>query len=219
MFRKVSSLPLSVLLMELGIKGFTGYLSLAGECLDGFLTADLSFMEGEVVSCRASLNGEDISGKCIKAIESAFCVNCFAEAMEGEPKAELEMPVKLISSEVRVSPAIGEVSRDLCRKENLLEILKTSKTAALVKASPTKLLKALTSGAGIHALIMSISLRDWRAMILAHNYEVVGACLITRETQLVGEEALNETLSMKKEAPAIISFIDIAKLKIRETET
>ncbi len=228
-FKKLVKVPLSVTLTELGLQGFTGYISIVGRTDKGEVAIDVDFINGTPVRCVFEvMDGEwRVEGiKCLEVVESTICVECFAEVRKlSKDKVKvdenlLRTPKRLVG-EVATHPSPGRLAEEFNKLSNYLvnpvvlaNITKASRTATVMKMRLTRLIDRLLTMAGPHPLSVIATDHGVRVIAIARDHGLIAVCVWRSGRALCGDKALEYLTSDEADlmVNAIVSYVDPSAL-------
>jgi len=228
-FRKLVKVPLSVTLTELGLQGFTGYISVVGRTDKGEVAIDVDFISGAPVRCVFELLGEGwrTEGvRCLEIVESTICVECFAEIRKlrkDKVKVDeslLRTPRRMVGeAAARVSPErlaedFNKLSNYLVNPAVLANLTKASRTATVMKTRLKELIDRLLAMAGPHPLSVIATDHGVKVIALARGHGLVALCVWRSGNVLCGDDALEYVSSNEADVVvnAIVSYVDPSAL-------
>jgi len=228
-FRKLVKVPLSVILTELGLQGFTGYVSVVGRTDKGEVGIDVDFISGAPVRCVFELMDEGWKtegAKCLEIVESIICVECFAEIRKlrkDKVKVDeilLRTPRRVVS-EVITRPSQGKLASEFNKLSSYLvnpvilaNLTKASRTATVLKIKLTELIDKLLTMAGHHPLSVMATDHDVKIVALAKNHSLIALCVWSSSNVLCGDRAM-EYLTLDEAnvmVNAIVSYVEPSSL-------
>ncbi len=228
-FRKLVKVPLSVTLTELGLQGFTGYISVVGRTDKGEVAIDVDFIGGTPVRCVFELMGEGwrVEGvRCLEIVETTICVECFAEVRKlrkDKVKVDetlLHTPRRMVG-EVATHPSsskpaerFNKLSNYLVNPAVLANLTKASRTATVMKARLTEIINRLLAMAGPHPLSVIATDHGIRVIALAKEHGLVALCVWHSGNAVCGDRALEYLASDEADVVvnAIVSYVDPSSL-------
>jgi len=228
-FRNLVKVPLSVTMTELGLQGFTGYISVVGRTDKGEVAIDVDFIGGAPVRCVFELvsEGWSVEGiKCLEIIESTICIECFAEVRKLRKdrvkvdEALLRTPRRLVG-EVATRPTPGTPAGEFNKLSNYLtnpailaNLTKASRTATVMKARLKEIVDRLLTMAGPHPLSIIATDHGVRVIALAREHRLVALCVWRAGNAVCGDRALECLTSGEVDVVvnAIVSYVDPSAL-------
>ncbi|GEM_PF-3945384 len=228
-FRKLVKVPLSVNLTELGLQGFTGYLSVVGRTDKGEVAIDVDFISGAPVRCVFELLGEGWRAegiRCLEIVESTICVECFAEIRKlrkDKVKVDeslLRTPRRMVGeATMRVGPErlaedFNKLSNYLVNPAVLANLTKASRTATVMKARLRELIDRLLAMASSYPLSVIATNHGVKVIALAREHGLVALCVWRSGSVLCGDDALEYMSSDGADVVvnAIVSYVDSSAL-------
>lgn len=224
MFRKLLKTPLSVVLTELNLKGFTGFISIVGNTDSGYARIDIDFLSGFPSYCSVSIeDGPTLRGtKCLSLVMDVICGECFAEIIElpqdrirRDPE-EFTLMSTLAEAyrlkegtllEAIEGSEIDRASKYLTNPAVLSNLAKSSRTVSIMNSSASRLLKILVSMSGKHPLMLSGEGENLKVMAIARDRKLVALCIWEGQTSICGADALRHGFLLSDEEPLINGII------------
>ncbi len=228
MFRKLTKTPISVVLTELNLKGFTGFISIVGNTDSGYARIDVDFLNGLPSYCSASIeDGPLLKGnKCLSMVMETICGECFAEIIE-LPQSKIRRDTEeftLMNEMASIYSIKGgsllnviegseldAASKYLTNSAIISNLAKSSKTVSIMNSSMSRLIKILVSISCKHPLLLSGEGENVKVMAIAKDRKLVALCIWEGQTPICGNDALKHGFLLSEEEPlvnGIIYYID-----------
>lgn len=227
MFRKLMKVPLSGLITELNLRGFTGFLSLVGHTNLGFVEVDIDFVSGVPTYCSAVINSSNPleASACFEAVYNIICAECFTEITEvthekvrkGHEVPEIFVPVIDQHEEnlnFKMASELDDISKALSNPLNLSNLRRFSRTTLIANIPLKTLMKKFIGMAGNYILLLTAEGEGLTIVALARNHQLKGFCININNAWICGKKAITHQ-QLLKENPVIngvISYVDETQL-------